>query len=72
MPTPQLASSNATRAITTPSRFHPRSEGALYRAYAAVGLITDIALEPGKGLTRAGPISAGDTARWITDDTASG
>jgi type IV secretion system protein VirB9 len=48
------------------------SEGALYQVYAAVGQITTIALEPGESLTGAGPIAAGDTARWIIGDTASG
>ncbi|AHJ69146.1 Conjugal transfer protein TrbG [Granulibacter bethesdensis] len=49
---------------------YPWSEGALYQVYAAVGQITDIALEPGESLTGAGPIAAGDTARWIIGDTA--
>ena len=31
-----------------------------------------IALEPGESLTGAGPIAAGDTARWIIGDTESG
>lgn len=51
---------------------YPWSEGALYQVYAAVGQITDIALEPGESLTGAGPIAAGDTARWIIGDTTSG
>ena len=51
---------------------YPWSEGALYQVYAAVGQITTIALEPGESLTGAGPIAAGDTARWIIGDTASG
>lgn len=50
----------------------PWSEGALYQVYAAVGQITSIALEPGESLTGAGPIAAGDTARWIIGDTESG
>ncbi|MFG1379515.1 P-type conjugative transfer protein TrbG, partial [Xanthobacter autotrophicus] len=33
---------------------------------------TNIALEPGESLTGAGPIAAGDTARWIIGDTESG
>src|SRR3546814_17549208 len=40
--------------------------------YAAPGQITNIALEPGEQLTGAGPIAAGDTARWIIGDTTSG
>ncbi|MBG6162776.1 type IV secretion system protein VirB9 [Labrenzia sp. EL_195] len=51
---------------------YPWSEGALYQVYAAPGKITDIALEPGEALTGAGPIAAGDTARWIIGDTTSG
>lgn len=51
---------------------YPWSEGALYQVYAAPGQISDIALEPGESLTGAGPIAAGDTARWIIGDTESG
>ncbi|MBE0578760.1 P-type conjugative transfer protein TrbG [Devosia sp.] len=51
---------------------YPWSEGALFQVYAAPGQITDIALEPGESLTGAGPIAAGDTARWIIGDTESG
>jgi len=51
---------------------YPWSEGALYQIYAAPGQITNIALEPGESLTGAGPIAAGDTARWIIGDTESG
>tara|TARA_B000000460_G_scaffold105975_1_gene74107 strand:- start:59 stop:1090 length:1032 start_codon:yes stop_codon:yes gene_type:complete len=53
-------------------QIYPWSEGALYQVYAAPGQITDIALEPGETLTGAGPIAAGDTARWIIGDTTSG
>jgi len=38
----------------------------------SVGQITPRALEPGESLTGAGPIAAGDTARWIIGDTESG
>jgi type IV secretion system protein VirB9 len=51
---------------------YPWSEGALYQIYTTPGKITDIALEPGEALTGAGPIAAGDTARWIIGDTTSG
>jgi type IV secretion system protein VirB9 len=50
----------------------PYSPGALYQIYAAPGLITDIALEPGEQLTGSGPLSAGDTVRWVVGDTESG
>ena len=53
-------------------QIYPWSDGALYQVYAAPGQITDVALEPGESLTGAGPIAAGDTARWIIGDTESG
>ncbi len=53
-------------------QIYPWSEGALYQVYVAPGQITNIALEPGERLTGAGPIAAGDTARWIIGDTESG
>ncbi|MGZ2432692.1 P-type conjugative transfer protein TrbG [Neorhizobium petrolearium] len=53
-------------------QIYPWSEGALYQVYAAPSQITNIALEPGENLTGAGPIAAGDTARWIIGDTESG
>lgn len=53
-------------------QIYPWSDGALYQVYAAPGQVTDIALEPGESLTGAGPIAAGDTARWIIGDTESG
>lgn len=48
------------------------SPGALYQVYATPGQITDIALEEGEQLTGSGPISAGDTVRWVVADTESG
>ncbi|OZB11190.1 MAG: P-type conjugative transfer protein TrbG [Rhizobiales bacterium 39-66-18] len=53
-------------------QIYPWSDGALYQVYAAPGQITDIALEAGESLTGAGPIAAGDTARWVIGDTESG
>ncbi len=50
----------------------PFSEGALYQVYTQAGQITDIALKASETLTGAGPIAAGDTARWITGDTETG
>jgi type IV secretion system protein VirB9 len=50
----------------------PYSPGALYQIYAAPGQITDIALEPGEQLVGSGPLSAGDTVRWVVGDTESG
>lgn len=78
-PTARVANANAAARVE-PRRegyynaiqIYPWSEGALYQVYTAPGQITDIALEPGESLTGAGPIAAGDTARWIIGDTESG
>jgi P-type conjugative transfer protein TrbG len=78
-PTGRVESANAAARVE-PRRegyfnaiqIYPWSEGALYQIYAAPGQITNIALEPGESLTGAGPIAAGDTARWIIGDTESG
>ena len=78
-PTGQVENANAAARVE-PRRegyynaiqIYPWSEGALYQVYAAVGQITTIALEPGERLSGAGPIAAGDTARWIIGDTESG
>jgi len=78
-PTGQVENANAAARVE-PRRegyynaiqIYPWSEGALYQVYAAPGQITNIALEPGEALTGAGPIAAGDTARWIIGDTESG
>ncbi|WP_421934296.1 P-type conjugative transfer protein TrbG [Phenylobacterium sp.] len=51
---------------------YPWSEGALYQVYTAPGQVTDIALQDGEQLAGAGPVAAGDTARWIIGDTESG
>jgi type IV secretion system protein VirB9 len=48
---------------------YPYTKGALYRLYAAVNEVTDIALEPGEKLIS---VSAGDTVRWVVGDTTSG
>jgi type IV secretion system protein VirB9 len=48
---------------------YPYSIGALYRLYAAVGQVSDIALQAGEKLIS---VSAGDTLRWIVGDTTSG
>jgi type IV secretion system protein VirB9 len=78
-PTLRVANANAAARVE-PRRegyynaiqIYPWSEGALYQVYTSPGQITDIALEPGESLTGAGPIAAGDTARWIIGDTESG
>ncbi len=48
---------------------YPWSEGALYRLYTAPGEISDIALQAGENLVS---VAAGDTARWVIGDMASG
>ena len=51
---------------------YPYADGALYQVYAAPGQVTDIMLQEGEQLAGSGPVAAGDTARWIIDDTTSG
>jgi type IV secretion system protein VirB9 len=53
-------------------QLYPYSAGALYQVYTAPGHVTDIALQEGERLVGAGPVAAGDTARWIIGDTTSG
>lgn len=48
---------------------YPFSEGAIYQAYVAPGLVTDIVLQPGEALIA---VASGDTARWVIGDTTSG
>lgn len=48
---------------------YPYSTGALYRLYAAVNQVSDVALQPGEKLVS---VSTGDTVRWIVGDTTSG
>lgn len=47
----------------------PFSEGALYQIYTSPGRVTAIMLQEGEELVS---VSAGDTARWLVGDTASG
>lgn len=53
-------------------QIYPFSDGALYQIYAAPGEVTDVALEAGEQLVGTGPVSAGDTVRWVIGDTESG
>lgn len=50
-------------------QIYPFAEGAIYRLYAAPGVVTDIGLQPGEAVTS---VAAGDTARWTVGDTTSG
>jgi P-type conjugative transfer protein TrbG len=45
------------------------SEGAIYQAFTAPGVVTDIVLQPGENLVS---VAAGDTVRWVIGDTSSG
>ncbi len=47
-------------------------DGAIYQVYTQVGRVTDIALQPGEGLSDTGAVAAGDTARWIVGEASSG
>lgn len=47
----------------------PFTDGALYQVYAAPGRVTVVSLQPGEELVT---VAAGDTVRWIVDDTSSG
>jgi P-type conjugative transfer protein TrbG len=51
------------------AQVYPYSEGTIFKAYAAPGLVTDIALQPGENLVA---VASGDTARWVISDTTSG
>ena len=78
-PTARIASANAAARIQpvrdgfiNAMQVYPFTQGALYQVYAAIGQITDIALQPGEQLVGSGPVAAGDTVRWIIGDTESG
>lgn len=71
-----VASANrAATVLPAPTGFvsgaqvYPWSEGTIYLAYAAPGLVTDIVLQPGESLIA---VASGDTARWAIGDTTSG
>ncbi len=51
------------------AQVYPFSDGAIYQAYTAPGVVTDIALQPGEALIS---VAAGDTVRWVIGDTTSG
>ncbi|WP_242129292.1 P-type conjugative transfer protein TrbG [Sphingobium sp. Sx8-8] len=51
------------------AQVYPWSEGTIYIAYTAPGLVTDIVLQPGESLVA---VASGDTARWVIGDTTSG
>lgn len=51
------------------AQVYPWSEGTIFQAYAAPGLVTDIVLQAGETLVA---VASGDTARWVIGDTTSG
>lgn len=51
------------------AQVYPYTEGTIFLAYAAPGLVTDIVLQPGESLIA---VASGDTARWTIGDTTSG
>ncbi len=65
-----VAAQDARLATPGGARDYDFLDQTVYPLVATPGRITDIVLEPGETLT--GPIAAGDTARWIIADSASG
>lgn len=59
----------ATGGFVNGAQVYPYSEGTIFQAYAAPGLVTDIVLQPGENLIA---VASGDTARWVIGDTTSG
>jgi type IV secretion system protein VirB9 len=59
-------------AYANAAQIYPFSDGALYQVYATPGEVSDIVLQDGEQLTGAGPVAAGDTARWVIGNTESG
>ena len=51
------------------AQVYPWSDGTIFKAYTAPGLVTDIVLQPGESLVA---VASGDTARWVIGDTTSG
>lgn len=54
------------------TQLFPYRRGDLYQVHAAVGRVTDIALQEGETLSDTGPVAAGDTVRWVIGEAASG
>lgn len=51
------------------AQVYPWTDGTIFQVYAAPGLVTDIALQPGEALIA---VASGDTSRWVIGDTTSG
>lgn len=54
------------------TQLFPYAPGSLYQVYAAVGRITDIALQEGEVLSETGAVAAGDTVRWVIGEASNG
>jgi len=54
------------------TQLFPYAPGGLYQIYAAVGRVTDIALQEGEVLSDTGAVAAGDTTRWVIGEASSG
>ncbi|MBO9601902.1 MAG: P-type conjugative transfer protein TrbG [Novosphingobium sp.] len=76
-PTPTTVGSANRSATVEPApggfvggtQVYPWSDGTIFQAYAAPGLVSDIALQAGEDLIA---VASGDTARWTIGDTTSG
>lgn len=72
------AATQAARVAPRPSGWRGATQlfvyapGGLYQVYAAVGQVTDIALQEGEALSDTGAVAAGDTVRWVIGEAASG
>jgi type IV secretion system protein VirB9 len=75
---PVAAATEAARVNPRPSGWQGSTQrfayrpGDLYQVYAAVGRVTDIALQEGETLSDTGAVAAGDTVRWVIGEAASG
>jgi type IV secretion system protein VirB9 len=82
---PAGRSAETIAAATEAARIAPRPDGwqgatqmfsyapgGLYQVHAAVGRVTDLALQAGETLSDTGPVAAGDTVRWVIGEAASG
>ncbi len=59
----------AAQSFINAIQVYPFADGAIFQAYTAPGLVTDIALQPGETLVA---VASGDTTRWVIGDTTSG
>ena len=69
-PIARHASSQISNGFIDAIQIWPYHPGALYQLYAAMGEVTDIALEPGEELS--GDPAGGDTERWEVGSAVSG